>query len=122
MSKVDGNVKYHKSFDLAIKRIIKDSCDISAEPWGGNSRGKVFERNNFNIEYVTYIKDSDNKKVIIKSKDILAFCKDWKDGPCHLYSIYGKFKNDKNLLDRIYKSICKRWNYGWKLVEQKELK
>ena len=119
---VDNDDKYHKTFELAVKRIIKDSCDINAEPWGGGSCGKVFERFEFSIEHIAYVKDFYNKKVVIKNKNILSFRKDLGEGPANLYSIFGKLKNDNILHDRIYKGIVKRWTYGWRLVEKKEHK
>lgn len=118
----DDNKKFHKTFDLAVKRLIRDSCDISAEPWGGLSRGKVTENNHFYLEYVSYVKDNTGQRHIINRKNKLSFVKDWGDGPASLTNIYGECKNDKRLLDRIYKGIEKRWTYGWRLVEKKEKK
>ena len=118
LATVDGKPTFHRTFELAVRRLIRDNCKICAEPWGGNLSGNVYERNNFAIEKAKYVVGAEDKVVVDKHL-LLHFAKDWEDGTEVLgdENAFGP-RSSPELLKRIDRGFHRRWKHGWELVER----
>jgi len=109
----DSKLKFHKTFDNAVKRIIKNSSSFSRKPWGGLSEGVVFERHEFEICEVKYIIYNGNR-IIIDNVKVFCYHKDWGDS-------IDKVHVDKyNAIDKVKAGISRRWKWCWNNVENKQ--
>ena len=118
MATVDGKETFHETFELAVRRLIRDSCSVCAYAWGGNSSGNVFERNNFSVEKARYVVGAEGR-VVVDKKLLLHFSKDWGDGT----EVLGNEnacgpRSSLKLLKRIDRGFHRRWKHGWELVER----
>ena len=120
IAKVDGKETKHKTFALAVARLIRDSCNISAKPWGGLSFRKVTECNYFAICYARCVKGRNGWIVVDKVVE-LSFEKYWEDGLAGLFNVYGDRENDKKRLTAILTGFSRRRSFWWKEVERCKL-